>query len=318
MLDAASKNWLSHRFKESVRFDEPMRRHTWFRIGGPADAFVSPETLADLIELVKGCTQRKIPFMVVGNGSNLLVKDGGIRGVVILMDRCLNRIFQMGLKGENIRLCAQAGVKLQTLCRYAIENGLNGLLFALGIPGTVGGAIIMNAGTQKDAMASVIEAVAVLRSSGIIEELKTDRLLFSYRSLQIESENGSGPKAPEIVTSATFLLSPADRRELKTKAERLHKARQAGQPLDAKGPGCFFKNPRTGPPAGFMIDDAGLKGFRINDAVVSNRHANFILNEGNASAEDIIRLKEHIQNVVNRKYGVFLEPEVIIVGEQTK
>ena len=258
MLQAAFKNWISLRFGNSVRFDEPMSRHTWFKIGGPADALINPETRDDLIELVKGCTERKIPFMVVGNGSNLLVKDGGIRGVVMVTDKCLDQITGVDSTGENIRICAAAGVKLQTLCRYAIDNGLGGLLFALGIPGTVGGAIAMNAGTREGAMDTVIETVTLLRPSGETEIVSKDRLAFSYRSLLIESENGSGFRVPEVVISAIFKLYPADRggggggrieNEGSNAAQR-----QAGLPaVGCKGTGMLFQKSGIRP-AGRPVD----------------------------------------------------------------
>jgi UDP-N-acetylmuramate dehydrogenase len=318
MLSVESKKWLLDRFGEIAQFNEPMSRHTWFKIGGPADVLVRPIIKEDLVELVEWCEACRIPYLVMGKGSNLLVKDGGIRGVVILTDKCLDKITKTDLSEKSVGVCASAGVKLHRLCRYAIEKGLGGLNFALGIPGTVGGGIMMNAGTHKGAMENVVEAITVLWPSGKTEELKKDRLDFSYRALVVNNRNGSDPLGPPVLMEGKFKLYPADGKELKIQAETLLKKRRLSQPLDPMGPGCFFKNPESGPPAGFLIDKAGLKGTRVKDAIVSNRHANFIVNKGNASANDVIRLMEHIQDVVSRKYNVLLEAEVKIVGEEAE
>jgi UDP-N-acetylmuramate dehydrogenase len=317
VLTAQSKKWISDRFGKAAVFDEPMSRHTWFGIGGTADALVRPETRKDLGDLVQWCEKSRIPYFVMGSGSNLLVRDGGIRGVVIAVDGCLKKIRKNGERGNDIIVCAESGVTLQRLWKYALDNGMGGLNFALGIPGTVGGGIMMNAGTGLGDMASVIISITVLWPWGETEKLPGDRLDFSYRRLKVAKKHREGSASPMVLLDGDFKLHIADKEKLRMEADMLLKKRRETQPLEARSSGCFFKNPDSGPPAGLLIDQAGLKGKRINDACVSDRHANFILNQGNASATDVIRLMEHIQKIVSKKYDILLEPEVKIVGEDT-
>ncbi len=316
-LSAQCRKWLAAQFGSAVLFDEPMSRHTYFNIGGPADALVKPESLEKLIELIHGCRDFNIDWWVMGKGSNLLVADRGIRGVTIVLDACLNKIEKKEATEKEVRINAMAGAPLAMLCRYALANAMGGLNFALGIPGSVGGGIMMNAGTALGSMKDVVLAVTALLPSGKIVRIAKQDIAFSYRSLVfthplVLEENGTA-----VILEGCFSLHPEDPETLKAQAETIMNNRCDTQPVDERSSGCFFKNPEFGQPAGRLIEDAGLKGMTVGDAQVSTRHANFIINRGRATADDVARLMENIQSVVNKKFNIFLEPEVKIVGEQT-
>jgi UDP-N-acetylmuramate dehydrogenase len=314
-LSLEFRKWLSRTFGNLVLFDEPMRRHTYFNIGGPADAVVKPAGMDQLIALIQGCRDFEIDWWVMGKGSNLLVKDRGIRGVMIFLDGCLNKIETTGETGPEIRLSAMAGVGLQTLCRHCLANGIGGLNFALGIPGSVGGAIMMNAGTSLGSMKDVIEAVSVLLPSGTVVDIPKEQLQFSYRSMTFMHPSVRKENPAVVILQGRFCLFSKNSNALKEEAERILHARSAGQPVYEKSAGCFFKNPESGPPAGRLIEEAGLKGVSVGDAAVSTLHANFIINRGNATATDVITLMQMIREAVNAKFNIILEPEVKIVGE---
>jgi len=313
-LAAGSRKWLRRRFQDDVRFDEPMSRHTTLRIGGPAEAFVAPAALKDLQDLVKWCGETGIPLLVVGAGSNLLVKDDGVAGIVAVLTRCLNRITETGRSGDGVTLKAMAGVRLQRLCAFALSAGLKGLNFALGIPGTVGGAIMMNAGTSRGRMQDVVQAVTILTPEARLRTLAKEELIFAYRRLSFGNEAGT-PRAPNpVIVDGRFRLQPADGSALREEADRILQKRRATQPTRLPSAGCFFKNPPSGKPAGELLELAGLKGERIGGALVSRRHANFIVNSGGASAADMLALMEAARAAVLNKFNVELEPEVQIVG----
>lgn len=312
-LSTTEKNWLTERFGRHVRFDEPMTRHTYFRVGGPAEAFITPPDTAGLEQLMRWCRAGRQPWMVIGGGSNLLVKDGGIGGVVISLSRCLKDI-QTSEGGRDVRLTAQAGVKLPSLCRYCIEHGFAGLNFALGIPATVGGAIVMNAGTARGSMADVLESVGCLQADGRWVRFDRRDLDFSYRCLSWKGSGPTGDGEAPIIVDGSFSLKPGDAKMLAVEAEEILKLRTAQQPLDQPSAGCFFKNPAPDRPAGELIEKAGLKGRRIGGARVSTRHANFIVNGGGATARDILALVELVQKSVAETFEVELVPEVKIVG----
>lgn len=312
-LGTEEKNWLTEQFGRYVRFDEPMTRHTYFKVGGPAEAFVTPPDMAGLEQLMSWCRSGRQPWMVIGGGSNLLVKDGGIGGIVISLGRCLKDI-RTTEGGSDIRLTAQTGVKLPSLCRYCIERGFAGLNFALGIPATVGGAIVMNAGTARGSMADVLESIDCLQPDGRWVRFDRRELDFSYRCL---SWKGSGPNDEgviPIIVDGSFSLKPGDAKMLADEAEEILKLRAAKQPIDQPSAGCFFKNPTPDRSAGELIEKAGLKGRQIGKARVSTRHANFIVNTGGATARDILSLMELVQKRVADKFEVELVPEVKIVG----
>ena len=312
-LGTKEKNWLTEQFGRHVRFDEPMTRHTYFKVGGPAEAFVTPPDMAGLEQLMSWCRSSRQPWMVIGGGSNLLVKDGGIGGIVISLGQCLKDI-RTTEGGSDIRLTAQTGVKLPSLCRYCIERGFAGLNFALGIPATVGGAIVMNAGTARGSMADVLESIDCLQPDGRWVRFDRRELDFSYRCL---SWKGSGPNDEgviPIIVDGSFSLKPGDAKMLADEAEEILKLRAAKQPIDQPSAGCFFKNPTPDRSAGELIEKAGLKGRQIGNARVSTRHANFIVNTGGATARDILSLMELVQKRVAEKFEVELVPEVKIVG----
>jgi UDP-N-acetylmuramate dehydrogenase len=312
-LGTEEKNWLTEQFGRYVRFDEPMTRHTYLKVGGPAEAFVTPPDMAGLEQLMSWCRSGRQPWMVIGSGSNLLVKDGGIGGIVISLGRCLKDI-RTTEGGSDIRLTAQTGVKLPSLCRYCIERGFAGLNFALGIPATVGGAIVMNAGTALGSMADVLVSIDCLQPDGRRVRFDRRELDFSYRCL---SWKGSGPNDEGVIpliVDGSFSLKPGDAKMLADEAEDILKLRAAKQPIDQPSAGCFFKNPTPDRSAGELIEKAGLKGRQIGKARVSTRHANFIVNTGGATARDILSLMELVQKRVAEKFEVELVPEVKIVG----
>ncbi|MFZ0133066.1 MAG: UDP-N-acetylmuramate dehydrogenase [Desulfobacterales bacterium] len=311
-MDDLHKNWLGEHFGRRVRFEEPMARHTWFKVGGPAEALVTPADTNALARLLTWCRDSRIPWLILGSGSNLLVRDGGIAGVVISLSRCLKEI-ELAESGSGIHVTAQAGVKLPVLCRYCIAHGFSGLNFALGIPATVGGAIVMNAGTARGSMADVLESLGCLHPDGRRVRFARRDLAFSYRRLALKP-GGAGCGQDPVIVEGTFALQPADRKMLADEAARILKERAARQPIDQPSAGCFFKNPPAGRSAGELIDKAGLKGRQIGGARVSEKHANFIVNAGGATAGDILDLMELVQGRVSAEFGIDLVPEVKIVG----
>ena len=312
-IGAGGRRWLAENFDQQVRFDEPMSRHTYFRVGGPAEAFVSPRDLEGLQRLVRWCTAEGHPTLVIGGGSNLLVKDRGISGVVISLRRCLKGI-KVAMADEAPAVTAQAGVNLQSLCRYCARQGLSGMNFAVGIPGTVGGAVVMNAGTTMGSMGDVIDSIGCLLWDGRMVRYERSVLEFSYRSLSWKENRSAGFTETPIVIDGCFRLKTSAAPMLKKEAETLLRLRTEKQPVDQPSAGCFFRNPADGPAAGFLIERCDLKGYRIGNAQVSTRHANYIVNLGGASARDILSLMELVREKVADRFKVDLEPEVKIVG----
>lgn len=312
-IDPDTVRWLQDLLGPDVRLDEPMRRHTSFRIGGPADALARPRDVTTLVQLIRGAGERQIPFLVIGDGTNLLVRDSGIRGLVIALTGGFRDMTRSGTFPDGIRLTARAGCRLQGFCRYAIGQGLAGMNFALGIPGTMGGAIRMNAGTRLGWVSDVLREVRVLHANGSEAILRRADMDFGYRTLAWKP--GTLEKGPEpIILEGVFCLTPEDPVSLKREAKEITDDRRSRQPTQLPSAGCFFKNPTGEAPAGHLIEAAGLKGKRIGDAEVSRHHANFIVNRKQASATDILSLMELIQEAVKDKYGIDLEPEVQIVG----
>ena len=296
------KNLFSQLYKEEyIKIDEPLKKYVNFRVGGPADILLIPETKEQVIESVKICRENNIPVYVIGNGSNLLVKDGGIRGVVIL----LTSLTGMKVVGEKIEV--EAGVMLKTVSDKAMENSLTGIEFACGIPGTIGGAVFMNAGAYDGSMSDVVEEVTVINQNGDIKTLSGDELDFGYRSSAV-MKNG------DIVLSATLNLKHGEVKSIKEIVADLTHKRESKQPLEYPSAGSTFKRPE-GYFAGKLIQDAGLKGFEMNGAAVSSKHSGFVINKGNATAKDILNLIKHIQDEVKKQFNVELHTEVRIVGE---
>lgn len=286
---------------ENIEFDVPMRTKTSFRVGGPADVLAAPANTVELQGLVRYIRERGLPFFILGRGTNLLVMDGGIRGVVI----DLKGLNTLEVREECV-IYSGAGVLLPKLVYFAMEHSLVGIEFAAGIPGSVGGAIVMNAGTSEGEMKDVVESVTVMGAGGDISEIKKEALSFSYRNLSL-------PKGT-VVLGATFRMRAGDKEAIKERISTLLHDRKAKQPLDLPNAGCIFKNPDSGS-AGRLIDEVGLKGLQFGGARVSELHANFIVNNGNATAKDILSLVDDVMEKVYEKKGIALEPEIKIVGE---
>jgi len=289
--------------KEKVLFDEPMRNHTTFKIGGPADVLFLPENVEDVKECIEICKRDNIPFFVIGNGSNLLVKDEGFRGVIIKIAKNMDKIYTLKCG----RHYAQSGIILKTASKIFAEKSLSGFEFLDGIPGTVGGAITMNAGAYDGEIKQIVHSVDIFDI--IDRRLKTldnNEMDFAYRRSVIK-------KGGLIVLGASFNLTKvATPAMIKQKIDHLNEQRRAKQPLNMPSAGSTFKRP-IGHFAGKLIGDAGLKGFKIGGALVSQKHAGFVVNDGNATAKDVLELIDHIKNVVQKKYNVLLEEEVVII-----
>jgi len=314
LLDQDSRNRLKSLFGSCVGFDEPMSRHTYFRVGGPAEAFIVPESIEQLAKIISWSRDNGIPHIVIGNGSNLLVKDNGIPGIVILLTKCLNKIVFSGKETEPFLVTAMAGVSTQALCRFAIREGLSGMNFAIGIPGTVGGAIMMNAGTSYGSVSDILDSVNVMISSGAMLKIPKEEMAFSYRKLSWNINLTDEYEGEPIIIDGCFRLCRSDPALLKKEAGRILKKRRENQPAEMPSAGSFFKNPPADKTAGQFIDMAGLKGIRVGGAEISAKHANFIVNTGGASASDILELMQLTQKKVFDKFNINLEPEVKIVG----
>ena len=312
-LDTDSIKWLKSRFKDSVKFDEPMSRHTHFKVGGPADAFIAPESREDLIQLVTWLDRKGLPLYIIGDGTNLLVKDNGIRGIVIVLTKCPKKISKQSENNREALITVPAGAKLQELCSFAIKSGLGGMNYAMGIPGTVGGAITMNAGTAHGSTADVLDDVLIMLRDGQNRKIKKSEIDFSYRKLSFGKDINIFKDRP-IVLEGSFRLFHSDAEKLKEEAEKILSMRRKKQPVSFPSAGSFFKNPLHGKSAGRLIEKAGIKGKKIGGAQVSEKHANFIINTGNASASDILELMEFVQETVFNTFNIELEPEVKIVG----
>ncbi|MFT4451873.1 UDP-N-acetylmuramate dehydrogenase [Parvimonas sp. G1425] len=286
-----------------VRYEEPLKNHTTFKIGGNCIALIEPREVSDIIEAIKICRENNIKFFVIGNGSNLLVPDEGYNGVIIK----LKSEFSM-IKVEGESLIVKSGAKLSEVYPVAYENSLTGFEFASGIPGTIGGAIYMNAGAYGGEMKDIVKSVEVLDLDNFeLKELKNEDLDFSYRKSIIQRKN-------YIVTSIKLKLKKGNKEEINAVYEDLRDRRNSKQPLNFGSAGSTFKRPE-GHFASKLIEDAGLKGYHINDAWVSEKHSGFIVNKGNASFKEVMELIEYVQKVVFEKFGVKLEMEVRILKD---
>ena len=273
-----------------------------FKVGGPADILLIPKSKEQVIKSVEVCKENKIPFYLIGNGSNILVRDGGFRGVVISLKE-VNTIIVDGDKIE-----AECGAMLKAVSDKAMENSLTGFEFACGIPGTIGGAVFMNAGAYDGEIAHVIESAEIIDEECNIVRLSNKDLDFGYRSSIVM-------KKGYTVLSAVFKLEKGQVKTIKELVDDLTNKRESKQPLEYPSAGSTFKRP-TGYFAGKLIQDAGLKGYSIGGAAVSEKHSGFVINKGNATAKDITDLIKYIQDEVKRQFGVELHPEVRIIGEE--
>ncbi|GGE22506.1 UDP-N-acetylenolpyruvoylglucosamine reductase [Marinithermofilum abyssi] len=288
---------------EDVRINEPLSRHTTWKVGGPADLLVYPRSKEELQRAMAVIYQSGIPWRVIGRGSNLLVRDGGIRGAVIKTGKGID-----DFRVEGTRVIAGGGYSMIRLASMVAKYALTGLEFGGGIPGTVGGAVFMNAGAHGSEVSRVLESAEVLLETGEWIVLSNDELEFSYRTSILQS------KLRGIVTEATFRLEEGDRRTIASSLAQFKDRRRQTQPLQYPCAGSVFRNP-PGDHSGRLIEAAGLKGYRVGDAEVSTQHANFIINRGQATAEDVLTLIHHIIRTVEDRFGVSLEPEVQVVGE---
>jgi UDP-N-acetylmuramate dehydrogenase len=313
-LDSDSIKWLESRFKHNVKFGEPMSRHTSLRVGGPAEAFATPENVEDLEALVKWSWDRGLSCLIIGKGTNLLVKDNGVHGIVIVLTKCLKKIDQTDTNTDGVIVTAMAGANLKTLCSYALKRGLEGMNFALGIPGTVGGGIMMNAGTSHGSMENVLKSINVLLPTGDTRRIKKEALDFDYRKLSWSPELTDGHRDQTVILDGRFCLCPSDPEALKKTAREIIRTRKKRQPIGLPSAGCFFKNPASGETAGKLIEMAGLKGKSVGGAKISSKHANFFINRHKASAADFLALINLAEKVVLEKFNVHLEREVKVVG----
>lgn len=288
--------------KDRIRQNEPMKNHTTFRVGGPADIFLTPSA-EELPAVLSVCREEQMPVTVIGNGSNLLVGDQGIRGVVICIGSGMR-----GIRVDGEKIFLEAGVTLAAAAQQAAKAGLAGLEFASGIPGTFGGAVVMNAGAYGGEMKDVIVSVRVISEDGEILTLSKEELDLSYRHSVI-------PERGYLVIDGELLLTrEKDPDQITERMEELKKKRIEKQPLEYPSAGSTFKRPE-GYFAGKLIMDAGLRGFSVGGAAVSEKHCGFVINKGNATAADICALMDEVTRIVKEKYEVTLEPEVKKVGE---
>lgn len=288
--------------KEQVLVQEPMHMHTTFRIGGPADFLLMPENRAQVAKIIQLCKEEDVSYFILGNGSNLLVSDDGYRGVVIQLFR---NFAEIQVEGSEIR--AAAGTLLSTIASAARNASLTGFEFAGGIPGTLGGACVMNAGAYGGEMKDVLKEVTVMTKEGEILILPAEQLELGYRTSVIKT-------AEYIVLEAVISLKPGDQEAIKARMKELTEQRTSKQPLEFPSAGSTFKRPE-GYFAGKLIMDAGLRGYKVGGAQVSEKHCGFVINAGGATAKDVTTLMQNVSDKVEKEFGVVLEPEVKFLGE---
>jgi len=292
-----------------VKLQEPMSGHTSFRIGGNADALVAPADRQDLVALLQDLRDQRIPFVVLGGGTNLLVRDGGFRGVVVSLNKMasveITREYR-SLGGSFAVITAEAGAMLARLLSFAVKQGLTGLEFATGIPGTVGGAVCMNAGTARGEMGDCIDTVTLVSPAGELILRHREEMGFGYRTANVPDDH--------VVLEAKILLRYSDAAKIKARVKQIMAGRKERQPWGLPNAGSVFKNPLD-ESAGKLIESAGLKGLTAGGAQVSDKHANFIVNTGHATAADVLKLMDLIKEKVLDVHRVRLEPEIKIIGE---
>lgn len=288
---------------DNVKVNEPMSKHTTFRVGGNADVFITPQDTKEAAEIVRLLLANEEPFYVVGNGSNLLVSDDGYRGCIICISKGMDNI-----KVEGNIITAGAGAMLSKVAAVACDSGLDNMSFASGIPGSVGGAIVMNAGAYGGEMKDIVETVVVYDcADNTIKTLTNSQMQFGYRNSIVKSK-------PLIVLEVSIKLEYGNQEEIRSRMNELAVTRRQKQPLEYPSAGSTFKRPE-GYFAGKLIEDAGLKGYTVGGAQVSNKHSGFVINAGGATAEDVINLIRDVRYTVDEKFGVMLEPEVCMLGE---
>lgn len=286
--------------EENVIANAPMKEHTCFKVGGPVDILVTPSNADQIAKIISVCGDYKVPYLVLGNGSNVLVKDGGIEGVVIKLENMNN----IEVNGDEIK--ADSGAMLAKVSKAALENDLTGAEFACGIPGTIGGAVFMNAGAYNGEMSQIMKEAEVIDKDGKIFTLSAEELELGYRTSSIMTHG-------YIVLTATVKLQKGEQEKISNRVNDLTKKREDKQPLEYPSAGSTFKRPE-GYFAGKLIEDSNLKGFTIGGACVSEKHSGFVINKKGATAKDILDVIHHVQETVKKNFGVDLHTEVRIIG----
>lgn len=296
------ENFMTQLLDTSIYFDEPLRKHSFTRTGGKADIYVVPHQSQDVVSIIKFCHEHQLPLTVLGNGSNILISERGIRGVVLSLLGLTNISHQQDC------ITAQSGAALIEVSRYAYQQALTGLEFACGIPGSIGGAIYMNAGAYGGEIKDICQSVTVVTRQGDVVTYDAQALDFGYRHSAIQAQQS-------IVLQATFKLSKGNQAQIKAVMDDLTDKRESKQPLEYPSCGSVFKRP-PGHFAGALIQQANLQGYRIGGVEVSTKHAGFMVNVDNGTCDDYIQLIQHVQQVVKAQFNVDLEPEVRIIGEE--
>jgi UDP-N-acetylmuramate dehydrogenase len=295
------KKYASGLIKGRVLFDAPMKKFTSIKVGGPADSLLFPKDMVELRKVVRYTRRKDIPILILGKGTNLVVRDKGIRGWVISLTQGMKKV---QLEGDVIE--AEAGLSLQRLVQFSIQKNLTGLEPFFGIPGTVGGGLAMNAGAWGVELKDILLSITLMNEKGEVVERPRKKLKFSYRRLAIPPT--------WIILKGRFQLKKGRKEEILEHVRSYSEIRKRTQPLDYPSAGSIFKNPAEGP-AGKWIEEAGLKGFRMGQAMVSDRHANFIINLGKATAQEVINLMEWVERKIYEEKAISLEREVRVVGE---
>ena len=300
---------LSKDIKGKILFHVPLSRYTSLRVGGPADIMIYPSDVMELQKVICFSQTQAIPYFVIGRGSNLLIKDGGLKGIAIRLSLGFKRIKLLNLSRNHTSVLVETGVSLKRLLKFCIGRGLSGLEFLSGIPGSMGGALAMNSGAQGRQMKDVTESLALITPQAEVIERSKEHLNFEYRKLHLPTGT--------IILKARILMKHRSQKIILGEVEKIKKWRRQTQPLNLPSAGSVFKNP-IGKSAGQLIEQTGLKGFRVGNAEISEKHANFIVNLGGATAKDILSIMGIIQNRVYQKTGIRLEPEIKIAGENGK
>lgn len=293
--------------EENVLLEEPMKLHTTFRIGGPADYYVTPDRPEQISLTILFCKQNNLPYYIIGNGSNLLVGDYGYRGVIIQVGDQFNKVDFNLVEDGKYRVTAGAGILLSKLAATIARQGLTGFEYASGIPGTLGGAVTMNAGAYGGEIKDNIVSASVISEEGVIRVLTKEELELGYRTSIIQRKN-------YVVVEAVFEFEPGDPEEIREKTEELSSRRREKQPLEYPSAGSTFKRPE-GYYAGKLIMDSGLRGFKVGNIMVSDKHCGFVINLGDGTAAQVLTLIDEVQRRVFEQFGVNLEPEIRLIGQ---
>lgn len=292
--------------KGKMLFNVPLSRYTSLRVGGPAEIMIYPLNIVELQNVIQFSQTHAIPYLIIGRGTNLLIKDGGLRGIVIKLSRGFKKIKIVEVFRNHTKVLVEAGVSLKRLLTFSIEKGLTGLEFLSGIPGSMGGALTMNSGAHGRQMQDVTESLTLITPQAEIVEKRKKHLNFEYRQLHLPTG--------AIIVEALIRMKQGNQRAILNEIEKIKKWRKQTQPLNLSSAGSMFKNP-PGKSAGQLVEQVGLKGHQVGKAKISEKHANFLVNLGGATAKDILSLMEIMQNRVHQETGIWLEPEIKIAGE---